>query len=70
LVEVTVPPGSPAVGKTLLELALPAGALIVLIQRDGDVLVPRGGTPITESDTLLVLADNPALGVLKSKLNS
>jgi cell volume regulation protein A len=58
LVEVSVPPGSSAIGRSLIELTLPKDVLIVLIQRDGDILVPRGGTHLNEKDTLLVLAES------------
>lgn len=58
LVEVPVPEGARAVGKSLVELGLPQDVLIVLIQREGDVLVPRGGTHIGERDTLLVISED------------
>jgi Trk K+ transport system NAD-binding subunit len=38
----------------------------VLIQRGGDVLVPRGGTHLAEGDTLLALAES--IDELKSRL--
>ena len=68
LVEVTVPADSQGIGKTLLELSLPSGVLIVLIQRAGDVLVPRGGTHLLEGDRLLVLAENQSAEDLKRLL--
>jgi cell volume regulation protein A len=61
LVEVPVPDQSPVIGRSLVELALPAGALIVLIHRKEDVLVPRGETQIEAKDTLLVLAEPEVL---------
>lgn len=61
LAEVPVPRQSPAVGKSVIDLRLPSGALIVLIQRKGRVLVPRGGTVIESDDTLLVLAEDDPL---------
>ena len=68
LVEVTITPDSSSVGKTLLELSLPQDVLIVLIQRAGDILVPRGGTHLAEGDTLLVLAENISTEDLKRLL--
>jgi cell volume regulation protein A len=61
LVEVPVPPQSGAVGRSLVELHLPGGALIVLIRRADDVIVPRGATRIEADDKLLVLAEGDAL---------
>ena len=66
LVEVPVPDGSSAIGRTLGELALPAVGLIVLIRRDDDVLVPRGTTRIASRDTLLVLAERDALDRIRT----
>ena len=66
LVEVPVPDGSSAIGRGLGELALPAGALIVLIRRNDDVLVPRGTTQIESRDTLLVLAEREALDRIRA----
>ena len=57
LIEVTVPRSSQALGKSLLELKLPNDVLIVLIQRAGDVIVPRGATHLLEGDMLLILAE-------------
>ena len=65
LVEVPVPAKSAAIGRSLIELALPAGALIVLIRRGDDVLVPRGSTQIESGDTLLALAEPDALGRIR-----
>jgi cell volume regulation protein A len=49
------------VGRSLVELALPAGALIVLIRRGDETFVPRGSTQIDAGDILLVLAEHEAL---------
>jgi cell volume regulation protein A len=68
LVEVSIPKGSPVVGKSLVQLTLPNEVLIVLIQRDGDILVPRGGTHVLEGDTLLVLAESGTAEELKRLL--
>jgi len=69
LVEVPVPDRSPVIGRSLVELAFPAGALIVLIHRKDDVLVPRGETQIEAKDTLLVLAERDALTQVRSVVN-
>jgi cell volume regulation protein A len=61
MVEIPVPPESGVIGRTLVDLALPAGALIVLIRRRDDTFVPRGGTVIEAGDELLVLAEQDAL---------
>jgi len=70
LVEVPVPAGSAAIGRRLVDLGLPAGALVVLIRRDEDVFVPRGNTPIEAGDVLLVLAERDALTLARAIVNA
>ena len=57
LVEVDVPAMSPAVGKAVVDLALPKNAMIVLIHRNGKYLTATGETVIEGADHLLVLTD-------------
>lgn len=55
LVELEVKPGSPIIGKRIMDLAWPDSALVVLISRGEDFLAPRGATMIEQGDSLLVL---------------
>jgi cell volume regulation protein A len=57
MVEFTVPPGSPVVGRSIMQLGLPRGVLIVLISRGDDSIVPNGATVLREDDKLAVLAN-------------
>ena len=68
LVEVPVPDASAAIGRTLVELKLPSGALIVLIRRGQSVLVPNGATRIDAGDRLLVLAEAAVLARLRDRI--
>jgi potassium/hydrogen antiporter len=61
LVEIVVPEGTVAAGKPIVEISLPPGALIVLIGRDNDFLIPSGGTRLEVGDTFLVLAERSEL---------
>ncbi|MDR3608186.1 MAG: potassium/proton antiporter [Oligoflexia bacterium] len=65
LIEIAVPPGAASIGKALVELHLPQDVLIVLIQRDTDIVVPRGDTHLNEQDTLLVLSENESAEDIK-----
>jgi potassium/hydrogen antiporter len=69
LVEVPVPADSPVVGRSLVEIKLPTGALIVLIRRGDETFVPRGSTQIDAGDTLLVLAEHEALRGIRAIVN-
>jgi potassium/hydrogen antiporter len=58
LIELDIPSTSKAVGKAVMQLALPKKALIVLIHRDGKYITANGDTEIAANDHLLVMADN------------
>ncbi len=68
LKELTIPPNSPATGKAIVELGLPADFLIILIARDNDFMLPSGGTVLQGGDTLLVLSDKKSLDEMLAKL--
>jgi cell volume regulation protein A len=57
------------VGRSLVEIKLPTGALIVLIRRGNEAFVPRGSTEIDAGDTLLVLAGQEALRTTRAIVN-
>ena len=53
LVEITLPPGSPFVGKASGLIPFPENCALVSILRDGQVYVPDGAQPVEEHDELL-----------------
>ena len=57
-VEMIIPAGSHLHGKKILDLRLPSQALIILIQRDDQFLIPNGSTMIQEGDQLTVVTTN------------
>jgi potassium/hydrogen antiporter len=70
LVDVEVPDESAVVGKQIVGAGFPRGALIVLIGRGNEFIVPNGGTVIEPADRLLVLADDEDLGKTRSIVES
>jgi cell volume regulation protein A len=64
----TIPKDSTAIDKSIVELKLPQELLIVLIERRGEVIIPRGATLIEAEDKLMVIAGKDTLGVLKEKI--
>ena len=68
LEQLTVSPGSAAAGRRLVDLRLPVGALVVLIQRDGGSFVPTGATTLQPGDRLLILAERPQMQGLRTAL--
>ncbi|HMV45612.1 MAG TPA: potassium/proton antiporter [Leptospiraceae bacterium] len=61
LVTITLGKDSTLIGKQIVEAGLPEGALIVLLTRGEEYLVPRGSTQLLENDTILILASRRLL---------
>lgn len=70
LVNLEIPPNSPVADKKILEVGFPDNALVVLISRNQEYLVPRGDTRLREGDTLLMLADEDDLKRTRSIFQS
>jgi cell volume regulation protein A len=71
LKEIEIPTPSTVDGKTIVELNLPPGYLVVLISRAGAYIQPTGNTVLKSGDRLLALTENDALeqarGILCNK---
>lgn len=70
LKELTIPAGSPVVGKSLVALRLPPEFLVVLIARGNEYIVPSGGTTLAAGDTLLVLTDGEAFSRFEAQVGA
>ena len=70
LVDVEVPRGSSIIGKQIVGAGFPKGALIVLIGRGGEFIVPNGGTVIEPGDRLLMLGGEEDLARTRSIVES
>ena len=66
LTEVIVPENFPFARVTLADMPVPDDVVLVSIQRNGELIVPRGTTYIDINDTLLVMAKNTAFHNLTS----
>lgn len=65
----TVPLTSSAVQKSIVDLKLPQDLLIVLIERKGEVIIPRGATLIEAQDKLMVVAGKESFLQFKEKIS-
>jgi trk system potassium uptake protein TrkA len=54
--EVTLAEGSPSIGRTLRDLALPVDAAVVAVVREGHVVVPKEDTVFAIGDEVLAVA--------------
>lgn len=68
--EISIEAENPVVGKKIIELDFPGGAIIAMIFRQGKYLTPNGATKIQEKDKLLVILEsNSALERVHRALN-
>ncbi|MEX0608284.1 MAG: potassium/proton antiporter [Balneolaceae bacterium] len=68
LKEIEMEEGDAAIGKQVVELKLPETSLIVIINREGKFIVPRGTTEIQANDKLLVLANKELMRTIRATL--
>ncbi len=61
VLEVTVSARGQAAGRSLVDLGLPRGALVVLITRGPESFVPSGAAELREGDRLLLVVEEAAL---------
>ncbi|MDI3506262.1 MAG: potassium/hydrogen antiporter [Methanomicrobiaceae archaeon] len=67
LLELTIPPDASAVGQQVVDLGLPEGALIILMQRESERFVPCGSTVIEAGDTLLLLTTDDLVESVRAR---
>jgi trk system potassium uptake protein len=61
LVQLSIPPDSPARGKRVADLALPRGCVVVAVDRgSGDVVIPNGDTTIDSGDDVIAMIKREA----------
>ncbi len=70
LAEVFVGGESALRGRSLMEVRLPKGALVILVERNGNRLVPSGATVLEGGDRMLVLADPDELAKVRAMAES
>ncbi|GHF50040.1 cell volume regulation protein A [Deinococcus metalli] len=68
MVEVEVRAGSEAAGQRIVDLRLPPEALLILVHRGGEFLIPKGATQLLAGDSVLVLATGDALRAVRERL--
>jgi trk system potassium uptake protein len=57
IIEMEVAEGCPAAGRSVADVALPAGSLIISVLRDGSGFVPNADTVIQPGDEVLLVLD-------------
>jgi cell volume regulation protein A len=63
IVMVDVPENSPVAHKSIVEMAIPhQKVLIIAVERNGEVIIPRGSTTFEPHDKISLIADDESLG--------
>src|SRR5215203_130347 len=70
LLQVSVQPGSRLVGVEVFELALPEGAAVTLVVREGRAFVPRPSTPLRARDDVILVATEQVRGAVERRLRA
>jgi trk system potassium uptake protein TrkA len=52
--EVPIPEDSPALGRPLKDVPLPEGAILGLLEREGELFIPTGGTSLLAGDVVVI----------------
>ncbi len=68
IVEGEILEGTTCVGKTIQEIGLPQGVLIITLVRNDEVLVPHGGSVIKAGDVLVALSEPDKIDFLRRAL--
>ena len=66
--EILLPDDFKYSGRQLADIRLPEQSVIVMVERGGEAIVPRGSTHIYSGDKLLIVAKDEALHAVKEKL--
>jgi len=67
-IEMTIPEKSPASGVPLMELGMPKGSVIGMIERGGELLIPTGTAQLQPHDKILVFASTEVMPLAMSVL--
>jgi cell volume regulation protein A len=68
VVRFSVGASSPANGRRIVDLALPPETLVLLVERGGIYMIPRGGTALQQGDQVLILAARDQLPAVERSL--
>lgn len=70
LLEYRLDADSPLSGRTLGDLHMPRGALVVAVKRAGRIFVPRGTTALQAGDKVIIMGTPDAMGAVQSLVHS
>ena len=68
IVQGEVRPRSGVVGKTVSQLSLPDGLVLVAVEHDGDIVIPNGSTVLASGDRVVAFANDEGRAFLSRAL--
>jgi Trk K+ transport system NAD-binding subunit len=68
-VDIALPAGSRAVGKTIAKLGLPRATVLVSVRRGREIMIPRGDTRLEASDVVTALCEREYTEQVKAMLS-
>jgi CPA1 family monovalent cation:H+ antiporter len=66
--EITIPEKSQAVDKTIAELGIPRSAVLVSVERDDELLIPRGDTTLCSGDVVTIFTEREYIDMVRELL--
>jgi trk system potassium uptake protein TrkA len=66
IVEIDLPAGAPVAGKSVRDIQLPEGALLVSVLHGDDVILPTGATVLAADDRLIALCSHATESALRA----
>ncbi len=68
LVDLVIPDPSPVAGKNLADIPLPTGALVVLLRRADEMVIPNGETVLQPGDIITLLLNRESLDATRAMI--
>ncbi len=63
-------PSSTLIGRKLRDVQWPAGTLVALVRRDGEILIPSGGTTLEAGDRLSIVGESNGIQAVRTRYGS
>jgi CPA1 family monovalent cation:H+ antiporter len=69
-IEIRIEPGSHSAGKAIADVGIPRSAVLVSIQRDQEIIIPRGDTYLRTGDVVTLLCERKYAAAVREALLS
>jgi CPA1 family monovalent cation:H+ antiporter len=66
--EITIPENSQAIDKTIAEIGIPRSAVLVSVERDNELIIPRGDTILCTGDVVTIFTEREYIDMVRELL--